>query len=135
MKRLFAITGLITLLILVLSACSGGGGDSNGTTLNVTMTEFKFDPASWTVPAGKTITINMKNSGSVTHSWALMAKPVSGTYSDANKADVLFDSGPVTAGQSKTATFTAPTTPGNYQVICVDPGHFEDGMIGQLTVK
>jgi uncharacterized cupredoxin-like copper-binding protein len=63
-----------------------------------------------------------------------MAKPVSGSYSQANQADVLFTK-QVTAGASDKGTFTAPATPGNYQVICDISGHFEAGMVGNLVVK
>ena len=80
------------------------------------------------------MTVTLKNTGAVPHTWTVMSKAVSGTYSDADKANVLFDSGPIDAGASKTVTFTAPAA-GTYQVICTQSGHFENGMVGQLTVK
>ena len=99
------------------------------------MTEYKYAPAAWTVPAGKAVTLNLKNTGSVVHTWTLVSKPVTDMSATLDKANVLFDSGDVAAGASKTVTFTAPTTPGTYQVICTDKGHFELGMTGQLTVQ
>jgi uncharacterized cupredoxin-like copper-binding protein len=98
------------------------------------MTDFKFDPASWEVPAGKTVEIDLTNNGSVQHDWTLMSKPVSGSYTSADQPDVLFTKS-VAAGASDKGTFTAPTTPGNYQVICDISGHMEAGMVGQLVVK
>lgn len=136
MKKMALTLGLIMLLSLVLAACGGGGGSGSGsTTLNVTMTDFKFDPSSWTVPAGKSVTVNIKNNGSTDHTWVVMSKPVSGSFTDADKANILFSSESIPAGQSKTVTFTAPSTAGNYQVICDIPGHFEAGMVGQLVVQ
>ncbi len=136
MKKIALVTGLVLLLSLVLVACGGGSGSSSGSTsINVTMTDFKFDPSAWTVSAGKSITVNLKNNGSTDHTWVVMSKPVSGSFTDADKANILFSSDAVPAGQSKSVTFTAPSTAGDYQVICDIAGHFEAGMQGTLTVK
>lgn len=135
MKKWTAIIGLVMVFSLVLAACGGGGGSSSGgSTINATMTDFKFDPAAWTVTAGQQVTVNLTNNGSTEHSWAVMSKPISGSFTDADKANVLFSKS-VPAGQTANATFTAPSTAGDYQVICDIPGHFEAGMVGTLTVK
>ena len=136
MKKWMGIVGVVMILSLALVACGGssGGSSSGGATIKTTMTDFKFDPAEWTVNAGQQVTLDLTNNGSTEHSWALMSKPISGSFTDADKPNVLF-SKVVPAGQSATATFTAPTTPGDYQVVCDIPGHFEAGMVGKLTVK
>lgn len=130
MKRFAILTGAILALSLVLAACGG----SSGNTISTTMTEFKFTPNTWTVSAGQQVTLNLTNSGTVEHSWVLMSKPVTGSFSNADKANIIF-SKTVPAGQSASATFTAPSTAGSYQVLCDVPGHFEAGMSGTLTVK
>ena len=135
MKKFMAVFGLILVLSVALAACSGGGGSSGGAnTLNVTMSEYAFTPATYSVTAGSTVTVNLKNTGSVQHDFVVMTTPVTGTYTDANKANILFDSGPIDAGASKTVTFTAPAA-GTYQVICTQSGHFEQGMVGSLVTK
>jgi uncharacterized cupredoxin-like copper-binding protein len=135
MKKFGIVIGLILMLSLVLTACGGGGSSSGGgTNISTTMTDFKFDPGTWTVPAGKQVTLKLTNSGSVEHSWVLMSKPISGSFTDADKANVLFTK-TVPAGQSDSLTFTAPSTAGDYQVICDVAGHFEAGMVGKLTVQ
>jgi uncharacterized cupredoxin-like copper-binding protein len=134
MKKTAVLLGVILALSLVLSAC-GGGSASSGSSISATMTEFKFDPAAWSVSAGQQVTLKLTNSGSVEHSWVLMSKPVSGTsFTDADKANILF-SKTVAAGQSATVNFTAPSTAGDYQVLCDIPGHLEAGMVAKLTVK
>ncbi len=134
MKKLFAAFGLILVLSMALAACGGSSSGSGGNTLNVTLSDFAFTPASWTVTAGSTVTVNLKNTGAVQHTWTLMSTPISGSYTAADKANILFDSGLIDVGASKTVTFTAPAA-GTYQVICTQSGHFEAGMVGSLTVK
>lgn len=85
------------------------------------MTEFKFDPNTWTVKAGQPVTITAKNSGTVTHDWV-----VKGMESQ-TKVEAQ-------AGQTGTKTFTI-TTPGTYQVYCSQAGHEAAGMTGTLTVQ
>jgi len=134
MKKLFAAFGLILVLSMALAACGGGTSSGGANTLNISMSDFAFSPSSWSVTAGSTVTVDLKNTGAVAHNFVVMSKAISGTFTDADKANVLFDSGPIDAGASKVVTFTAPAA-GTYQVICNQSGHFEAGMIGSLTVK
>ncbi len=133
MKKVSLLIVVAMLATLVLAACAGSGG--GGATLDVTLNEFSFTPNSWTVNAGQQVTVNLKNSGTVTHDFTIMKTPISGSFTDADKANEIWASPMVAAGQSQTATFTAPTTPGTYQVVCTESGHFEAGMQGTLTVK
>lgn len=138
MKRnIFAIIVLTLVGMLVLSACGGGGGSSGGATnVTVTMTEFKFDPPTVTVSAGAKVNLTLTNNGTTQHSWVVMKQgtKVSGTFTDADKANIYF-SQVVDAGKTVNTTFTAPSTAGDYQIVCDLPGHLEAGMQGTLTVK
>ncbi len=136
MKKLGVVLSLVLLLGLVLTACSSSSSSGSGSnSVNVTMTDFKFDPATVNVTAGQKVTVNLKNNGSVAHTWTVMKTPITGSYTDANASDVLFSSDQVQPGSTKTVTFTAPSTAGDYQVICTVPGHLEAGMQGHLVVK
>ncbi len=134
MKKVSLLIVVAMLATLALAACAGSGG-GGGATLDVTLNEFSFTPNSWTVNAGQQVTVNLKNAGTVTHDFTIMKTPISGSFTDADKANEIWASPMVAAGQSQTATFTAPTTPGTYQVVCTESGHFEAGMQGTLTVK
>ncbi len=135
MKRVSLLIVVAMLATLALAACAGSGSGGGGATLDVTLNEFSFTPNTWTVSAGQQVTVTLKNSGTVTHDWTIMKTPISGSFTDADKANEFWASPMVSAGQTQTATFTAPTTPGTYQVVCTESGHFEAGMTGTLTVK
>ncbi len=134
MKKVSILIVVALLTSLVLAACGSAGG-GGGSTMDVTLSEFSFTPNTWTVSAGQQVTVTLKNTGTVTHDFTIMKTPITGSFTDADKANEFWASPMVAAGQSQSATFTAPTTPGTYQVICTESGHFEAGMQGTLTVK
>jgi plastocyanin len=135
MSKKFALLAILIMAFsVVLAACGGssGSGSNGATTITATMTDFKFDPNSWTVPAGKSITLKLTNNGSVEHNWVLMAKPVTPPAPQSG-SDILYEA-KVSPGGTQTFTFTAPSTAGEYEVICNVAGHLEQGMSGKLVV-
>ena len=116
-KSLFV---LLFVLMFILSAC-GGGGPS--TTIDVTFAEFTFTPDAFTVPAGQEITVNATNNGAVVHDFVIMkyGETAGDNYDEEDKGNVFWEieAGP---GASVTGTFTAPTEPGEYQIVCGTPG-------------
>ncbi len=137
MKKLTVVASMLFLVSLVLAACGAGTGSSgaDSTTLTITMTEFSYQPDAWTVTAGQPVTVQLTNNGTLPHTWTIMKTPISGSYTSADQTDILYTSPVVASGSSTTISFTAPSTPGTYQVVCTQPGHFDAGMLGQLTVK
>ncbi len=139
MKKSILAFSLLVVFAVIFASCasnnSNGGSGGGPNTIDVTMSDLKFTPNTWNVSAGSQVTVNIKNTGSVNHTWTVMKTPISGSYKSADASNVYYNSEQVAAGTSKTVTFTAPSTPGTYQVICTVPGHFEAGMSGQLIVK
>ena len=131
MKKMFL--PLVLSLLFVLTACGGGGGAS--TTLDVVFTEFSFTPTEFSIPAGQEITINAKNDGAVIHEFVIMklGETVGEDFGDEDEANIYWEV-EAEPGKSVTATFTAPTEPGEYQLVCGTEGHFMAGMLGKLTV-
>jgi len=131
MKKIFL--PIVLSLMFVLTACGGGGGAS--TTIDVTFAEFTFTPAEFTIPAGQEITINAKNDGAVEHEFVIMnlGQTVGDDFGDEDEGNIYWEV-EAEGGESVTATFTAPTEPGVYQVVCGTEGHFVAGMVGKLTV-
>jgi plastocyanin len=117
---------------LALSACSSG----TSTTLNITASDYHYDITSWTVPAGKDITLTFANNGSSVHEWVIIkqGETVTVPFNDDDEAKVFWEV-EADPGQTKTETFTAPTEPGEYTIVCGTPTHIEQGMTGKLIVK
>ncbi len=107
--------------IALLAGCGGGPSQPAGST-QVTMTEYKFDPASVTVPHGKVV-FWLVNSGSLAHD--LVIRDSSNNRIAASEL--------VSAGDSK--EFDVNDIPaGQYAIFCDQQGHEANGMLGKLTV-
>jgi plastocyanin len=132
MKKSLFVPSVLFVIMFVLSAC-GGAGPS--TTIDVTFTEFTFTPAEFTIPAGQEITINATNNGAVVHEFVIMkfGETVGDDFGDEDQVNIYWEV-QAEPGASVTATFTAPTEPGEYQVVCGTLGHYVAGMIGKLIV-
>jgi plastocyanin len=131
-KRMMAGVSILVAIVAVgLSACG-----PKTTTLDVEMKDFTFAPDKWTVPAGGEVTLNVKNTGSVVHEWVIIKKgeTVDVPWADSDEAKIFWELDDVEPGDVKSVTFTAPTEPGDYQIVCGQPAHIEQGMVGTLTV-
>lgn len=130
MRRL--LLGLV-LLIPLLTAC--GGANAARTDHSITLTDFAYSPTQLTVPAGKEITLDAANTGAVIHNFIIMNLGTNaGTEWTAEDDANVYWKLEIPAGGSATATFTAPSEPGEYEVVCSTPGHLQAGMIGKMIV-
>ena len=134
MKKVVVCTGVLIFCGL-LAACSGGGS-AVSTSIKVTMTDFQFTPNSFTVPAGQKINFTATNNGGVEHSFVIMklGYQVNANFSDQDNKNVYWEQTSIPVGQTVNATFTAPSEPGQYQIVCAVPGHIEAGMVAKLSV-
>ena len=119
--RPLALLLLVLTLAVSLAACKANASGPSGTTRTVAASEFKFDPATVTVPVGAPVTISLQNKGTVIHDF---------------NVEGLDQPFMVTADPGKTAsgTFT-PTKAGTFKVVCTQPAHEQSGMVGQLVVQ
>jgi plastocyanin len=129
-KKLFA---LILVFTIFLVSC---GGSAPATTIDVTVTDFQFTPNSFTVPAGKEITLHVLNNGAVVHNFIIMKLGTSAgeAFDEEDEANVFWGERDIPVGGELSVTFTAPTEPGEYQVVCKTQGHIASGMFGTLVV-
>jgi uncharacterized cupredoxin-like copper-binding protein len=130
-SRLSSLVGAALILGVLLTAC-GGASTAN---LSVVTTDFAFTPTDATVAAGQEVSLTLTNNGSVEHEWVLMEAgyQVTTPFDDDDEPHVYWE-GEVDAGESMTFTFTAPSEPGDYPIVCGVAGHLEAGMVGTLTV-
>lgn len=150
--------GLLTALTLSTGALASGnhaGGHSHGPddkaygkpgvatrisrSVTVDMTDtMRFTPSSIRVRKGETIRFIVKNSGQVRHEFSL------GTQSELAEHAAAMKKFPNMAHDEPNVVSLAPgeqgeviwqfTRPGTVDFACLQPGHFEAGMNGRVTV-
>lgn len=130
MKRYLIVAAVI--LSLTLASC-GGGGPS--TKIDVTMSDFQFQPNQFTVPAGQEISFTSRNNGAVVHNFVIMKLGTNaGDFFDDEDVPNVYWEVELLPGASTDTSFTAPSEPGEYQVVCRTEGHIVSGMIAKLIV-
>ncbi len=106
----------------LFAGCGGSSPSQPSGSSKVTMTEFKFDPSSITVPHGKAVFF-LVNSGSTQHDMAI--RDTTGNR--------LAVSELVSAGDSVVFSVNNIDA-GTYTIFCTQQGHEASGMKGTLTV-
>jgi plastocyanin len=130
--RTIVVLSIFVMGAIFLAACGPGGPEK----ISVTTTEFKFEPTSWTVTAGKQVELELKNDGALEHEWVIIKKGMQVTipFDDDDEEKVYWEM-EAAPRETKTETFTAPSEAGTYTVVCGTPAHLEQGMAGTLIVK
>ena len=153
MKSLILIAalspGAIANSVLAAGTHAGGHGDDAigvpGTAANVTRTiavamtdNMRFTPASITVRQGETIRFKVKNSGKVKHEFVL------GTEKELKEHYEVMKKNPEMEHADLNMIALAPgkngeviwqfTKPGKVDFACLQPGHYDTGMKGWVTV-
>jgi uncharacterized cupredoxin-like copper-binding protein len=130
MKRILILAVLLSLTVV---SCGAGGGVTD--TIDVTMTDFQFQPNQFTVPAGQAIAFHSTNNGAVVHNFVIMKLGTSaGPMFDDEDIPNVYWQVEIQPGGSADTSFTAPTEPGDYEVVCRTEGHIASGMTAKLTV-
>ena len=130
----------VALGVLALVTSDGGGGSAapadggGGATgeATVSATEFAFDPADVALTAGSEVSVTLDNVGAVEHNWTVLSEEIA-AESEFSEDLVLAAVDNTAGGESNSASFTLE--PGEYQVICTIPGHFDAGMQGTVSAS
>lgn len=121
-------------------AHSGAGAEAPTRTVTVTLSDdMRFTPANWQATSGETVRIQLVNAGKVRHEFILgteaelqahaeeMKKPDTGHHHHASNAVS------VAAGATGELVWTF-TDAGVLHIACFEPGHYEAGMRGTISV-
>jgi len=166
-------TALVLGVALLIAACGNGESNQPGTTdaatdttaIEVTMTDYAYTPARITVPAGKTVTLEFTNEGTVEH-YFVVGDTISSTNDEFQQnlfSGVSIEKRKQTEGHeeaeeegheeehhenefelppggSGSMTFTLPASKaGTYTIACFETAggdtHYQRGMEGTLTVS
>ncbi len=127
---------LAALAVLVLGGLLLAGCGPKTASITAEVTDFKFTPDAWEVPAGSEVTLTVTNNGTQEHEWVLvkLGDEITIPFDDDDE-DKVFWEAEVQPGETQTFTFTAPAEKGDYTIVCGLPSHLEQGMEGTLRVK
>jgi uncharacterized cupredoxin-like copper-binding protein len=109
-------------------------------TVKIDMTDnMRFTPADLTVKRGETVKFVVHNGGQVLHEMVLGTKKALAEHAELmKKFPDMEHSDPsmahVKPGKNGEIVWQF-TKAGEFQFACLQPGHFEAGMVGKLTVK
>ncbi len=127
MRKLLLIAVLVAA---VLAACGGGGA----TEFTVNAKDTLFEPDSWSVAAGQTLTMTFVNEGFLEHEFLIVKQGEEiEAMSEWDVSKQLYTTGSV-SGQTQGQYQLQVDEPGTYQVICTIDNHFDGGMAGTLEV-
>ena len=144
MMRRMAAASMVALA-LTIAACGGGNGDGDAggaepaedaVIIVISAKNVKFVPDTVTVPAGKVVTITMKNLDKGTdHDFEI---------EDLEATVIEGGSEQHGGGTQKVAVHTKPggkgsitfraEKAGTYKIVCTIDGHADAGMVGELIV-
>lgn len=115
---------VLALMGLFLSACGSSNQPAAVSSGEVTIkaSEWKFEPSSIRVEAGKPIKLMLKNEGKIEHNITVPGI-ISGKELQLGAK----------AGESTTIEFT-PDKAGVFELVCTLPAHKDAGMVGKLEI-
>jgi FtsP/CotA-like multicopper oxidase with cupredoxin domain len=125
-----ASIAVVSVMALVATACTGGGGDASGgegdqaaaapAAIEVMLADFTISPAAISVPADQPIEFTVMNHGLAPHTFAVVV------------ADQTFETELIDPNGQATLDVPALEA-GSYEAYCTVAGHKDLGMVGTVT--
>ena len=128
MRRIrWSAIALMLALSLFAVACDGSSAPAGEgteaaaqpTTVAITLSDFKIDPAMPEVPAGSAVVFQVSNAGQAPHTFGIVV------------GDQTLETPLINAGESGTLEVPALDA-GDYDILCTVPGHADLGMTGTV---
>lgn len=131
-RNLFWFTLLLTLLMVVLTACGGSTAPAGPQQVQVTLSEYKITSSVTTFSPGTSYHFVVTNKGQTPHEFMLMPMRMyrEGMSMDEMHKIALHMIDNVVPGETRTFdyTFAASMMGQNVEFACHLPGHYEAGM-------
>ena len=118
------------MVFVVLATALAACGPKGPTSVDVTLTEYTIEMSKISVPAGQ-LKFNITNTGSIVHE--LVLEPAGAVDSPLEANGTVAEVEDIEPGATVTLEWTIDT-PGEYQLTCHLPGHYENGMVLPFTV-
>jgi uncharacterized cupredoxin-like copper-binding protein len=131
----------VATALVLLAACSGGSPGAPGSTVNVTLHDFKIE-SSTGASSDTNVVFRVQNQAPVTHEFVIVRSdlpsdqlPIAsdGLSVDEQKLRPVGEIGEVDSGTTQTLSIHLP--PGRYVFFCNLEGHYLGGMHGVLEVS
>lgn len=129
--NIFLVAVILVFLLVFASGCTPAPIQTS-TNLEIQITDKGFDPGKVYVPAGQSITVTITNMTKSEQSWIILAEPYFNPYQD-QTSDVYYKLS-IPAGDTQTATFLAPQTGIQLDIICENERCIEAGLRGSFVV-
>lgn len=137
---------LVAVLIVALAGCGGGeppAADGGERVVEITAHDsMAFDPPDIEVEAGETVTFEVTNDGEIVHEFVLGDEQTQREHADhmqeMDGAEDMHHDDPnvltIEPGRTESLTWTFEEA-GEVLYGCHQPGHYEAGMVGTVTVR
>lgn len=145
MRQRWISVGAALLLGALLAACGNGDAESDGEQIVEISAydDLRFEPDAVTVQAGESVTFVVTNEGQVVHEFVLGPEHVQMAHEDASEGgeehggmevEGQLAALTVDPGEKEQATVTFDE-PGEMPYGCHEPGHYDGGMVGTVTIE
>jgi plastocyanin len=116
---------------------------TSGSVAVTAVSGFSFQPNEFSqVPTGANVSVTFTDADTIGHTFSILDRqgvviPPSTSEGDLNSLfatyGALFSHNLSGSGDHYVGTFTAPSSPGWYEFVCLEPGHFQNGMFGFIA--
>lgn len=138
-KRVLVLLFVAMAMVACRSNETGSGGGSDPRTIEVRMSDdLRFDPATIAVRPGETVRFILLNEGEAVHEFLIGDEAAQAEFEEEMASGEMHhdtDAGmAVDPGQTETFEYTFPDTAGELLAGCHEPGHYDGGMVANITV-
>lgn len=123
---------LLLTFLLILTTCQAVRSPAS-TSFKIEFGEDGFLISAQRLIASASITVTAVNRAASDHQFMILSEPLSKGIESLVPGQVIFQM-LVPVNQTVTGSFQAPPAPGEYWLICSEPGHLEKGESGKIVV-